>query len=240
MHSGSGTKHEGNIDIPATLLTDSQEEADTVTLLHAAGVPKDAGLSVYSPDTDVLLTLVHTFPKLPDNTMFLIGKGRLKRYISVRKIYTNLGQKHSSALFGLHAFTGCIMTGRFGRRTTDSCFKAFLLCDDRILDALADLGNRDLEPDTWTQLERFKCILYKSKLHTAVKELRWFLFSNRSAEGENLPPTFRSLYFHILRASYVAIIWKNATFKHPYLPSPVDFGWTLDEGNGKFSACRCL
>ena len=235
-----GTISEGNIDVPASLLTHSQEEADTVMLLHAANVPKDVDLVVCSPDTDVLMLLVHMFPMLPDSTKFLTGKGRLKRLISVKSIYSHLGQKYASALLGLHAFTGCDLTGRFGGRTKDSCFKTFLSCDDKILAALADLGNRDLTPDTWAQLERFVCLLYKSKSHTAVKELRWFLFSNRSAEGENLPPTFGSLYFHILRASYVAMVWKNASLNHPCLPSPVNFGWKLDEETGSFSACRCL
>ena len=197
-----GTGSEGNIDVSASLLTHSQEEADTVMLLHAASCPNDVDLVVCSPDTDVLLLLVHMFPKLPDSTKFLTGKGRLKRFLSVR----SLGEQYASALLGLHAFTGFDMTGKFGGRTKDSCFKIFLSCDEKILSALADLGNRDLEPDTWAQLERFVCLLYKSKSHTAVKDLKWLLFSNRSAEGENLPPP--SLYFHL----------PNSHFSHQTFP----------------------
>jgi len=61
------------------------------------------------------------------------------------------------------------MSGRFDGRTKDWCFKVFMSCDDEILDALAMLGN---DNDLPSQLERFVCVLYRSKIHTTVKELR--------------------------------------------------------------------
>ena len=39
------------------------------------------------------------------------------------------------------------------------------------------------------------CLIYKSEVHTEVKGLRWFLFSNRADEGESLPPTTGSLNY---------------------------------------------
>ena len=66
-------------------------------------------------------------------------------------------------------------------------------CDDEILDALAMLGNyNDLPSDACSELERFVCVLYRSKIHTTVNKLRWFLDSNRVAEGE----TFHQLLVH--------------------------------------------
>jgi len=53
------TQTKGNVDIPDSLLTHSQEEADTLLILHAVSVPHEAELVVSSPDTDVLLLLVH-------------------------------------------------------------------------------------------------------------------------------------------------------------------------------------
>ena len=97
-----------------------------------------------------------------------------------------------------------------------------------------------MNPETWAQLERFVCLLYRSKSHTAVKDLRWFLFSNQAVEGENLPPTFGSLYYHILRANYVTMIWKNADVSHPRLPSPNECGWTFDDGTQQFTPALCL
>jgi len=89
--------------------------------------------------------------------------------------------------------------GRFAGRTKNWCFKAFMSCDDEILDSLAMLGNN----------KRFVCILYRSKIHTKVNQLRWFLHSNRAAEGEDLLPTSSSLHLHIRWAHYIAMIWKN-------------------------------
>ena len=61
-------------------------------------------------------------------------------------------------------------------------------------------------------------------MHTKVKELRWFLYSNRAAEGENLPPTSGSLDLHIRRAHYTAMLWRKADKNHPSLPAPAAFG----------------
>ena len=157
----SGTQTKGNVDIPCSLLTHSQEEADTLLVLHAVNVPNDAELVVSSPDTDLLLLLVYMYPSLPicTSTTFLTGKGRLKRNISVQSIYSNLGPKRASALLGFHALTGSDMSGKFAGRTKDSCFKAFMSCDDEILDALEMLGSdNDLPTDACSQLERFVCV----------------------------------------------------------------------------------
>ena len=236
----SGTTTQGNIPIPTCLESHDQEEADTIMILHASTVHKDAQVVVFSPDTDVLLLLVSHFPDLPKSTSFFTGKGRQRRLISIEDIHLKLGPKRSAALLGLHAFTGCDVTGRFGGRTKDWCFKEFLSCDDGILDALGNLGTEVLDPGTWAELERFVCLLYRSKSHKAVKDLRWFLFSNRAAEGENLPPTFGALYYHILRANFVTMIWKRATLSHTSLPSPVKFGWKFDDQANLYMPTLCL
>ena len=125
-------------------------------------------------------------------------------------------------------------------RTKDWCFKQFLFTDDGVLDSLANLGHDFLDPKTWAQLKRFVCLLYKSKSHAAVKDLRWFLFSNRAAEGENLPPTFGALYYHILRANFISMVLEKATLSHPLLPSPIDFGWNFDDKTQMYIPKLCL
>ena len=115
-------------------------------------------------------------------------------------------------------------------------------CDDAILDALAMLGtDNDLPSDACLlELEHFVCVLYRSAMHTAVNELRWFLYSNRAAEGEHLPPTSGALNLHIRRAHYITMIWKKAAENHPRLPAPSEFGWTYDASSGLFSPVGCL
>jgi len=51
----SGTQTTGNVNIPDSLLTHSQEEADMLLILHAVSVPHETEFVVSSPDTDVLL-----------------------------------------------------------------------------------------------------------------------------------------------------------------------------------------
>jgi len=237
----SRTHTKGNVDIPDSLLTHSQEEADTLLILHAVSVPREAELVVSSPDTDVLLLLVHMFPHLPLSTVFVTGKGRMKKNISLCNIYNNLGQKRASALLGFHALTGSDTSGRFAGRTKDWCFKTFMSCDDEILDALAMLENEnDLPSDACSQLEHFVCMLYRSKIYTKVNELRWLFYSNHAAEGENLPPTSGALGLHIRRAHYIAMIWRKANENHPHMPTPTAFGWTFDAGSSHFSPVRRL
>ena len=57
----SGTYTKGNIDVPDILLTHSHEEADTLIVLHALTIQKDAEVIVDSPDTDVIILLINLF-----------------------------------------------------------------------------------------------------------------------------------------------------------------------------------
>jgi len=54
----SGRETKGNTSIPDVLLTHSQEELDTLLILHALTVDKDAELVIGSPDSDVLILLI--------------------------------------------------------------------------------------------------------------------------------------------------------------------------------------
>ena len=235
-----GTESKGNEFVPEILLNHSHEEADTLILLHALTVNKDAELVIDSPDTDVFLLMIHMYSKLPIATSFLTGKSTQKKTIAIQPIFNKIGKKQASAILGFHAFTGSDMCGRFAGRTKDWCVKVFLLCDDQILNALASLGLSSPSPETCLHLERFVCLLYKSKMYSTVQDLRWYLYSNRGAEGESLPPTLGSLTPHILRAHYIAMIWAKAIESHPFLPSPVNFGWNYDATTKTFVPVRCL
>ena len=51
----SGTKTKGNICVPSSLVTHSQEEAHTLLLLHALSIDRHAEAVIASPDIDVFL-----------------------------------------------------------------------------------------------------------------------------------------------------------------------------------------
>ena len=236
----SGTKTTGNTEVPESLRTHSHEEADTLLILHALTVDKDAEVTIDSPDTDIFLLLIHKCHELPPATRFITGKGKFRRSIAVKPVHDKLGEKCASAILGFHAFTGSDMSGRFAGRSKDWCFKVFLTCDSKIWEALESLGQADPSQQVYSQLERFVCLLYKSKVHTRVNELRWFLFSNRAAEGESLPPTTGSLKLHVQRAQYMAMVWRKAAESHPSLPSPVGYGWQLLSDENTYVPVRCL
>ena len=113
----SGTETKGNTCVPSTLVTHSQEEADTLMLLHALSIDKHAEVVFASPDTDVFLMMIQMYPSLPCDISFLTGKGNLKRSIPVQPVYNKLGHKRASAILGVHALTGSDMSGRFAGRT---------------------------------------------------------------------------------------------------------------------------
>ena len=88
--------------------------------------------------------------------------------------------------------------------------QSIMACDDNILNALEYLWHRNLSEEECDQMERFDCHLYKSKVYTQVNAFRWFLFFNRAAEGESVPPTTSSLTLHIQRPHYVVMIRRKA------------------------------
>ena len=144
----SGTETNGNTSIPDVLLTHSQEEADNLLILHALMVDKDAELVIDSPDTDILILLIEMYQRLPAATSFLSGRRNLRRNIAVQPICEKL------AMIGFHAFTGSDMSGRFAGRSKDWCFKVFLKCASKILDALGALGQEsDPSAEVCAQLE---------------------------------------------------------------------------------------
>ena len=91
-----------------------------------------------------------------------------------------------------------------------------------------------------THLERFVCMLYRTKVYTKVNELRWFLYLNRAAKGESLPTTIGSPTTHVRRAHYIVGIWNKASESHPCLPSLTEFDWTLDATTKPFDPVRCF
>ena len=199
----AGTTTKGNIHIEENLENHDQEEADTILLLHALSVNKTNELVIESPDTDVLILMINFYPQLPTKTSFQNGKGNQKRKIDIQKVNQQLGEKRASALLGFRDFTGSNLCGRFAGRTKDFCFNVFLQCDDLILNALATLGTEnELSSEIYQELERFVCLLYKSKSHSSVGSLRWFRYSNREAEAESLPPTSSALRLHINESKF--------------------------------------
>lgn len=63
----------GNFDFDERLKTHSQEEADTLMILHASTLDERSKVVIDSPDTDVAVLLIHHKPFLPDCLVFRTG-----------------------------------------------------------------------------------------------------------------------------------------------------------------------
>ena len=130
---------------PEDMRQHDHEEADTLLVLHCWDIARHdpfTECTVYSPDTDVFLLLVHHFESLPQSLIFRTGRGKDLRDISIRSCYEAIGPKHARALLGLHTLTGCDQTGRFSSKSKSFWWKQFLEADTDSLNALSELGKK--------------------------------------------------------------------------------------------------
>lgn len=216
-------------------LESNQEEADTKILLHAIDATAFGAthIDIISPDTDVFVLSLRRFPKLCENTSFVTGRGQRHRKIQLGPIVRSLGLSKTAALPGFHAWSGADNTGSFAGKGKLTCWKAFLNADEEIVTALADLGTTaHPPPSTVAAIEKLVCQLYQPKTHISeVKDLRWWLFRKKQAESERLPPTQAALKEAIMRAHYQTMVWNNDEVPNPELPSPENYGWTMEKGD---------
>ena len=66
---------------------------------------------------------------------------------------------------------------------------------------------------------------------TVVNDARKQMFVKKGRQFDTIPPTKAALLEHSKRAVLQAgYIWGQALIPNPTLPSPQDWGWTLDGG----------
>ena len=225
-------------DFSEDLKQHDHEEADTLIVLHAIDASNSnrrvQHLHILSQDTDVFLLLLNKYPQLCPNTVFITGRGQKRRQIPLRDIHEKLGEEKADGLLGFHAFTGADTSGRFAGKTKKKCFNTFMTASSDELRAFGSLGTGvDLpSPETLGALERFVCRLYcpKGSDIVTIPQCRWYLFSQKHAEGEKLPPTLVTLRQHVNRAHFITMIWKKADEPCQELPPPTNYGWVLKDG----------
>ena len=174
---------------------------------------RDAEMTFFSPDTDVLVLIIASCDLLPKNTSISMVSG----VPQIKPLWTALGPEKAKALPAFHAFSGADNTGRFARIGKATWFKLFLESDDDVIRALCMLcDDTDVTEDfLQSTLARFVCTAYcpKGLQISSIPELRWHLFCKYMAESEKLPPTMGALKQHILRTHLQARVWGQAA--HP-------------------------
>ena len=138
-----------------------------------------------------------------------------ERIINIHSSVEVIGHNKAKALIGLHGFTGCDTTGSFRRRGKVTWWKKFLNCNNKILQALVNMGESfEVTEETRNELERFVCEAYCSKYKGAdLCESRWHLFRKCSKSMDLLPPTKGAFLQHVNRANFQCRIWKQANVR---------------------------
>ena len=228
-------------------LCSSQEEADTRIILHMLNIikkesDKEIPIIIRSPDTDVLILLIHFCTEINHKIYFDTGFGNKRRLISINNILDKLGKEFSKCLVGFHAFTGCDTTSSFIRKGKVRPFK-LLQSTSSFWHAFQNLGDSQIVTNSLiASLQSFVCAMYGKKTLNHVDEVRHDLAMLRfkastgvvsGFEGTDLcflPPCLASLILHIKRSNYQCYIWKKANEAFPELPSPLENGWKNADG----------
>ena len=222
---------------PGTINPDvsSQEEADTLMILHASEAAKTGcTVHIYSQDTDVLILAIRRVPELGKKAALVMGTGDRRRVVMLEPIFNALGSEKATGLCKWHALTGCDTTGHISGKSKESCLEAYLKASPEIVDAISSLGN-GTEPsaDTITGCASFLCSLFCRK-GVSISEphnLRWKLFKQQGSDKgvDLLPPTLGAWTEHILRAHCQAAVWEQDLVLHPTILDPLKLGWARDD-----------
>lgn len=236
----SGGKDESTIQVtPDSVvevqnLQSNQEEADTRIVLHAV-VAADHGcdkIVVCSPDTDVLVLLVHHRPAIAAKEIYFLtghdGKQTsLARFIPVHEIHHILTSPQRNILLTVYCMTGCDTVSSFfghGKKT------AFRILKQRAqaYQQLSSLGTTPvLTREQEMAASKFVGALYGSPETTSLNALRCEKAS-KSIQAKKLPPTEDSFHLHLLRVVYQLLIWRNSTSPLQELPEVTQFGYVKD------------
>ena len=117
-------------------------EADTKIIFHALDATADGAteLSIYSPDTDVLVLAIRSYSEMYPNTSFVTGSATTRRTIKLQPILEALGSAKTAALPAFPALTGADNTGTFSGKGKPTCWKEFEEANESILRSLANLA----------------------------------------------------------------------------------------------------
>lgn len=203
-----------------TQLKATHEEADTRLVLHVVQSQFNT-VVVSSRDTDVLMLLVSNFPRVQCERLWMLsGTAKKRRYIPIDAVFSNLPRDSATNLLPFHALTGCDTTPYIANHTKRTAWEVF----KEHHQLLKDLGIAELTEETIRSSETFLCRVYNVQKTDSIDTARHILFS-KTGKPEAMPPTSDAFRYHVMRAHYQTMVWRNAHCAVPELPAPVDMGW---------------
>ena len=228
------------------------DEADTLIICVSKEIERlstaenQLSIRILSPDTDVLMLLIHYAAHSVDsNVTFELLSGKTRRELDIRAIVNKLGEDKAKGLLGAYVVTGCDQIGKFNSITKARAFTVFMDSSTLITNGLSQLGQviSNVSVEISDAVTLYVNLLYAKKKEDrdAVHrfkdsgELRWHLFVKNQQESDLLPPTPSALKFHIKRANYICGLWKSLSSNfNPEIEGPTDNGW--EEQDGRFLA----
>ena len=169
-----------------TDLKSTHEDADTKIILHClyASHHGTTTLHIFSPDTDVFILSIWWSGIFPPDTMFLTGVGLNRRMIDVSHVCSCLSSEKVMTLLGLHALSGCDVTGCLARKGKVSFWKAFKTSDADVLASFGKLGcPEEFIKDDEQQTEKFICqVCLPGTKISDIDELRWYMFTKKDTQ----------------------------------------------------------
>lgn len=228
------------------------EEADTKIVYHICSIDYDANILIRSSDTDVLTIMLGNMEHLKHSqTVWMnVGVANAQRFVNVSELYKKLGCTLCNSLPGFHALTGCDYNPAFFRKGKKKPF-TILESSEKYQRAFVGLGNLNASnsKQVFATIEEFVCRLYNERKVNDVDETRLTIFTKtykaddvheffkrraKNFDASAFPPCRSELRQHILRASYITNIWRNAHLPQPTNLLPTKNGWKEIDGKLDF------
>ena len=218
-------------------LKSNQEEADTRMILHSV-FASSCGLKtivVRSPDTDVLVLLLHYRPSIKASKLYF-WTGRCgpntdeTRFVPVYKLYQLLTPQQHQIMLPVYCLTGCDTCSSFYGIGKKTVFKTLMQQAD-IFQGLSLLGNGPMTKNVRLTCTNFVGHLYGKPGCVSLNQLRCEK-ARKKVAAKRLPPTENSFSLHLKRCCYQLMIWKRCLEGSPQIPSPTEFGYYIKNETG--------
>lgn len=199
-------------------LQSNQEEADTPRMILHAVISSRNGANtiiVCSPDTDVLVLLLHHRPTICAREIFFLT-GRtgthvdMKRFIPVHELFCKLTKEQQSILISAYCLTGCDTCNAFFGIGKKSVYKVVMQNADNF-QMLSELGSGPPSKAQRLACTQFVGLLYGKKDCRSLNEIRCEK-AMRKVPPKKLPPTDNSFTLHVMRCCYQLLIWMTLCY----------------------------
>ena len=165
-------------------------------------------MSAYGPHRQLIVVLVVGLLQEFNGRVFIVD-GCSSNTEHYKLIDFEIDVECTSALLGLHAFTGNDYVSTFFRKGKEKCWKV-MRRSRKFEDTFGKLGKeRELTNELCSHLEEFICTLYGYR-EKNVNKVQWLKIRDKHTKQNQvinmsaLPPWKETLKLHSVRANFVA------------------------------------